>query len=101
MYVSIIGSASGESFLSNGSIKPTYKYLKGMRYELAFVINATLLFVKSHAVYVFLGESNLLPLPSASTIRRMLSSSECSFGFSQLALDAICEKLKGCEEYER
>lgn len=72
-----------------------------MRYEFAFMIDATMLFMKSHAAYKFIRESNLLPLPSPSTIRRMLSSSECAFGFSQLALDAIFEKLKGCEEFER
>jgi hypothetical protein len=89
------------AFFRKGSLKPTGKYHKVMRYEFAFVIDATLLFMKSHAAYVFLRESQLLPLPSPSTIRRMLSSSECSFGFSQLALDVIYEKLKDCEEFER
>ena len=89
------------AFFRKGSLKPTDKYHKVMRYEFAFVIDATLLFMKSHAAYVFLRESQLLPQPSPSTIRRMLSSSECSFGFSQLALDVIYEKLKDCEEFER
>ncbi|KAK4006623.1 hypothetical protein OUZ56_011780 [Daphnia magna] len=41
------------AFFQKGSLKPTDKYLKGMRYELAFVIDATLMFMKSHAAYVF------------------------------------------------
>jgi hypothetical protein len=43
----------------------------------------------------------MLPLPSPTTQRKLLSSSECAFGFNQLALDAIFEKLKGVKDFER
>lgn len=89
------------AFFKKGSLKDSDKHKSGMRYEFAFMIDAIMLFMKSHAAYKFLRESHLLPLPGPSTIRRMLSSSECAFGFNQLALDAIFEKLKGSEEYER
>lgn len=43
----------------------------------------------------------MLPLSSATTQRKLLSSSKCSFGFKALALEAIFEKLKGVKDFKR
>lgn len=45
------------------------------------------------ATYEHIRKNNILPLPSASTIRRRLSSSDCKFGFNELALENIKKTL--------
>jgi hypothetical protein len=74
---------------------------KGMRYEHSFKLRCVMLKMKSNEAYVHLRANGLLPLPSLSTIRRILSSSECKFGFNALALEHISESLKGVEEHKR
>ena len=56
---------------------------------LAFKIRCVMLKMKSNEAYVHLRANGLLPLPSLSTIRRILSSSECKFGFNTLQLGSI------------
>lgn len=67
---------------------------KGMRYEHAFLMQCVLLKMKSNKAYIHIRANLLLPLPSPSTIRRLLSSSECRFGFNELALEHIALALK-------
>ena len=57
--------------------------------------------MKSNEAYVHLRANRLLPVPRLSTIRRILSSSECKFGFNTLALQHISEALKGLDDYKR
>jgi len=67
---------------------------KGMRYEAVFLLEALMLNMKSNAAYRHLRKKRILPLPSASTIRKLISSSDCHFGFNELALDNIASALK-------
>lgn len=71
------------------------KRRNGMIYEHAFLVQCAILRMKSNAAYVHIRANMLLPLPSPSTIRRLLSSSECKFGFNDLALEQIGLALKG------
>lgn len=50
--------------------------------------------MKSNAAYKHLRNNKILPLPSASTIRKLISSSNCHFGFNELALENIGNALK-------
>lgn len=65
-----------------------------MRYEHAFLMRCVLLNMKSSSVYEHIRANMLLPLPSPSTIRRLLSSSECKSGFDELSLEQIMLALK-------
>ena len=50
--------------------------------------------MKSNAAYKHLRNNRILPLPSPSTIRKLISSSNCHFGFNELALENIERALK-------
>ena len=52
-----------------------------------------LLKLKSSSTYNHMRENKILPLPSPETIRRRLSSSDCKFGFNELALENIKKAL--------
>lgn len=66
-----------------------------MRYDDAFLMSCLVLKLKSAKAYRHIMKEGLLPLPSFSTIRKMLSSSECRFGFNDLALTSIKNALQG------
>ncbi|KAI9553656.1 hypothetical protein GHT06_021583 [Daphnia sinensis] len=70
------------------------KYGKGMRYEAVFLLEALMLKMKSNAAFKHLRNDKILPLPSPSTIRKLISSSNCHFGFNELALENIEGALK-------
>jgi hypothetical protein len=70
------------------------KHGKGMRYEAVFLLEALMLKMKSNAAFKHLRNNKILPLPSASTIRKLISSSNCHFGFNELALENIEIALK-------
>ncbi|XP_045029923.1 uncharacterized protein LOC123472444 [Daphnia magna] len=72
-----------------------------MRYENVYLINCVLFKMKSSRAYKFLREMQLLPLPGLSTIRRLMSSSQCVLGFNKLALENICEAMSGKSAHER
>ena len=72
-----------------------------MRYDDAFVMQCLLLKLKSNRAYRYILEEGMLPLPSVSTIRRVLSSSDCVFGFNPLALESIKKALHGLPVAER
>jgi hypothetical protein len=65
-----------------------------MRYEAVFLLEALMLKMKSNAAFKHLRNNKILPLPSASTIRKLISSSNCHFGFNELALENIEIALK-------
>nr|CAH0098454.1 unnamed protein product [Daphnia galeata] len=73
----------------------------GMRYDDAFVMQCLLLKMKSNRAYRYILEEGMLALPSVSTIRRVLSSSDCVFGFNSLALESIKKALHGLPVAER
>jgi Transposase protein len=50
---------------------------------------------KSSKAYRHIQQEGLLPLPSFSTLRTMLSSTECKFEFNDLALQSMKEALQG------
>jgi hypothetical protein len=72
-----------------------------MNYDGGFLMQCLLLKLKSSFTYAHLRKSKILPLPSASTIRRRLSSSECKFGFNELALENIKKALRNLPDADR
>lgn len=67
----------------------------GMKYDAGFLLQCLLLKMKSSTTYKHMRDNKILPLPSPSTIRRLLSSSDCKFGFNELALNSIKRELDG------
>jgi hypothetical protein len=89
-------------FLRKGAIDPKKeKAGHGMRYESVYLIHCVLFKMKSNRAYKFLRNMQLLPLPGLSTIRRLLSSADCIFGFNDLALESMFEAFKGKATHER
>lgn len=72
-----------------------------MRYEPGFLIEALLLRMKSPKAYRHLRDNDILPLPHPSTLRKLLSSSDCGFGFNELALENIKRVLKDLDPHLR
>lgn len=58
-------------------------------------MQALILRMKSYKAYRHIRAEGILPLPSPTTLRRLLSSSDCKFGFNELALQNIKEALDG------
>ena len=54
--------------------------------------------LKSSKAYRHIQQECMLPLPSESTLRSLLSSSECKFGFNDLWLTSIKEALTGLDK---
>ncbi len=76
-----------DTFVTKAAIDPVKDpFGKTMRFGHKFTVLCTVLRMKSNKAYNFLRDNLLLPLPSPKTIRRLLSSSECKFGFNELAL---------------
>jgi len=73
----------------------------GMKYEAEFLLQVLLLRMKSSKAYRHILQESLLPLPSPETLRRMLSSTDCKFGFNELALKNINMMLQGKKPSER
>ena len=72
----------------------------GMRYEAEWLLECLLLRIKSVATYEHIGNLKLLPLPSRSTLLRLLSGVSCHFGYSIPALEAIEKIVQGKEGKE-
>lgn len=68
-----------------------------MRYDPIFMMECLLLKMKSNEAYHLIQKNKLLPLPHPSTIRRYISSSDCRFGFNDLALEHIKKALDGLD----
>ena len=66
-----------------------------MRYKAEFLLDCMLLRMKSRKTYEHLRKAKLLPLPSRETVRRRISSSNATFGFSDLALENMRKALSG------
>ena len=66
-----------------------------MRYESAWFMQCLLLKMKSNKAFRHIESEGLLPMPSASTIRKGISSSSCQFGFNPLASEHIKKALAG------
>jgi hypothetical protein len=75
--------------------KSSLKNKKSMRYQPEFLLECLVLRIQSRTAYNHLRDNNILPLPGASTIRRLLSCFSCTFGFNDFALKAIKERLLG------
>ena len=89
-------------FIAKGAIDPKRdRHHKTMRYEHSFLLQCVLFKMKNNKSYIHVRSNCLLPLPSASTIRRFLSSSECRFGWNKLSLDHIREWFKNKKPHER
>lgn len=70
---------------------------KGMRYDAEWLMECLLMRIKSPRAYKHLRTNSLLPLPSLETIRRILSSMPCSFGFNDEALASIKRTLSSLD----
>ncbi len=68
---------------------------KGMRYDAEWLMECLLMRIKSPKAYNHLRTHSLLPLPCNNTIRKLLSSFPCSFGFNDEALLSIKNTLDG------
>ncbi len=75
--------------------KASYSNKHSMRYDTEFLMECLLLMIRSKKAYTKIIERKLLPLPSTSTLRRLLSCMPCSFGLNEFALDAIKRHLEG------
>ena len=64
-----------------------------MKYDAGFLMQCMLMRIKSRAAYIHLRKTKLLPLPSLPTLRRLISSLPCTFGFNKFALKAIKQAL--------
>lgn len=62
-------------------------------------MQALMLRMKSGKAYRHIQADGLLPLPCANTLRRC--SSDCKFGFNELALKNIRKALDGKKSFER
>ncbi|KAK4027605.1 hypothetical protein OUZ56_016653 [Daphnia magna] len=82
------------TFFAQGKALQRDKYGKGMRYEAVYLLEALMLKMKSNAAFKHLRNNKILPLPSPSTIRKLISSSNCHFGFNESALENIEGALK-------
>ena len=78
-------------------LKAKSKRAHGMRYDDVFLMACLVLKLRSTKAYRHIQREGLLPLPSFSTIRTMLSSSECKFGFNNLALQTMKNTLRSRE----
>ena len=67
---------------------------RGIRYDAEWLLECLLLRIKSPKAYKHLRERNLLPLPCSTTVRRLLSSMQCSYGFNEEALASIKRTLE-------
>lgn len=70
---------------------------KGMRYDAEWLMECLLMKIKSTRAYKHLRTNCLLPLPCPDTIRRLLSSMPCNFGFNEEALLSIKRQLEGLD----
>lgn len=82
-------------------LKSRNQRANGIKYDPDFLMQALVLRMKSYKAYRHIRLEGLLPLPSPSTLRRLLSSSECKFGFNELALLNIRQALQGKNIGER
>jgi hypothetical protein len=63
-------------FIAKATIDPECdRHRKTMRYDHSFLIQCVILRMKSYLAYVHTRKIGLLPLPTQSTMRRLLSSS--------------------------
>nr|CAH0105887.1 unnamed protein product [Daphnia galeata] len=67
----------------------------GMHCEAQWLLECLLLRIKSVAAYEHIRRLKLLPLPSCSTLRRLLSGVSCHFGFNTAALKAVEKIVEG------
>lgn len=75
--------------------KAETKNSRSMRYDPEFLLECVMLRIKSKSTYNHLRTNNILPLPSAETIRRLLSCMPCKFGLNSFALSSIKTFLSG------
>ena len=88
-------------FLKKAALPDTDIYGRSMRWDGEYVVLCAMLKMKNSSVYRELKEKQLLPMASEDTIRRVISSVECTFGLNELALFNLGEELKGLPEHER
>ena len=79
------------TFIAKGRAELTSKTERAhsMRNGPGFLLQCLLLKMKSSSAYRHLSKMNILPLPSSSTIRSLLSSTPCKFGYNEIALETI------------
>ena len=70
---------------------------KGMRYDAEWLMECLLMRIESPRAYKHLRTNMLLPLPCPDTIRRLISSMRCTFGFNEEALESIQRTLSSLD----
>jgi hypothetical protein len=74
---------------------------QGIRYDTEWLFQCLLLRVKSPKAYDHLSGNEILPLPSHSTIQRLIRGILGSFCLNDFSIDAIGRNLSGKEKYTR
>lgn len=67
---------------------------KGIRYDAEWLMECLLMRIKSPAAYQHIRKVGILPLPCPDSIKKLLSSMPCTFGFNEEALAAIKRMFK-------
>lgn len=67
--------------------KSKVKNKKSMLFEAEWILECLLLHIKSPKAYKHINDSDILPISSHSTLRRLIRA--CHFGFPKMALEAI------------
>ena len=77
------------------------KSSKGNRYESNWLLHCLLLHIKSPKAYKHLRDTELMPLPHPSTLRRVLSGLPIQYGFAEFVFKALEEEVKGLPPQQR
>lgn len=72
-----------------------------MRYKAEWLLECLLLRIKSPSAYQHLIKTELIPVPSAETLRNLIGGMSCHFGFNSHALHTIKERLKDASDSEK
>ena len=72
-----------------------------MRYDADWLLESLLLSIKSPKAYAHLRKENILPLPSPSVLRKMISAVSGSFGFNHFAIKELADYMRNRPLNER
>ena len=88
-------------FIQKASLSKKDLTGKTMRWDPKYAVQCAMLRMENCSAFRHIKENGLLPLPSEEKLRKIISSTECDFGFNELALKSIGDELKGLPEADR
>ena len=88
-------------FIQKASLSKKDLTGKTMRWDPKYAVQCAMLRMENCSAFRHIKENGLLPLPSEEKLRKVISSTECDFGFNELALKSIGDELKGLPEADR